>query len=117
MSDIVRKIKHENQIAVYFPIEADEVMAIGEKMVAINEEAYMNGYNWDAFLKSYLDAHHPELLNGLETDPEAGTYMALYAREETHKADKLIAIIKELISNPEKVYQFLEEQGEEIEWD
>jgi len=92
-------------------------MAIGQKMEAINEEAYMNGYNWEAFLNSYLQANNPALLNGLNTDSEAGTYVALYDKPNTLNADKLIEVINQLIHNPDKVYAFLKENGETIEWD
>lgn len=52
-------------------------MEIGKKMETINEQAYMNGYNWEAFLNCYPEIHQPELLDGIETDSEAGTYVAL----------------------------------------
>jgi len=117
MSDFVTKQEHDDQTAVYFNIEAEEVMAIGEKMEAINEQAYMNGYNWEAFLNQYLQINHPALLDGLETDPEAGTYVALYDKADADKAGQLVGVIKELIGNPDKVYGFLKENGEEIEWD
>jgi hypothetical protein len=45
MNDIVTKHTDDDQTSVYFNIGADQVMAIGEKMEAINEQAYMNGYN------------------------------------------------------------------------
>lgn len=117
MSDFVTKHEHDGQTSVYFNIEADEVMAIGEKMQGINEQAYMNGYNWEAFLNSYLHANNPELLDGLDTDSEAGTYVALYAEASSGKADRLIGIIKRLVNNPDEILSFLKENGEEIEWD
>lgn len=117
MSEIVTKNQHDEETSVYFNIEADEVMAIGEKMEAINEQAYMNGYNWEAFLDHYLEANHPDLLEGLDTDSEAGTYVALYETADESKADELVAVIKDLVANPEKIYTFLKDNGEDIEWD
>ena len=117
MIDFASKNEDDDQTSVYFNIEADEVMAIGEKMEAINEQAYMNGYNWEAFLNHYLQINEPELLVGLDTDSEAGTYVALYDKADSDKADKLIDVINSLINNPDKIYSFLEEEGNDIEWD
>ena len=38
-------------IVLLFQNEVEKTLAIGEQMNEINEEAYMNGYNWDAFFK------------------------------------------------------------------
>ena len=35
-------------IVLLFQNEVEKTLAIGEQMNEINEEAYMNGYNWDA---------------------------------------------------------------------
>ncbi len=39
-------------------------------------EAYMNGYNWEAFLNFYLEKYFPEVMTGMSSDPEAGMYAA-----------------------------------------
>lgn len=41
---------------------------IGKKMNELNEEAYMNRYNWNSIFNYYLSKSKPELLEGL--DPE-----------------------------------------------
>ncbi|MBR3901800.1 MAG: hypothetical protein IKJ60_09695, partial [Ruminococcus sp.] len=45
----------EDSISLVFYIENDKVMAIGEKLQEINENAYMNGYNWEAVLNCYIE--------------------------------------------------------------
>lgn len=45
MSSFASKHEQDEQFSVHLNIEADEVRAIGKEMEAINEEAYMNGYN------------------------------------------------------------------------
>lgn len=117
MDNIVTKFDQDDQLIVYFNIEADEVLAIGNQMEVINERAYMNGYNWEAFLNQYLQRNHPELLDGLETDSEAGTYVVQYDISATSKADKLVSVINNLVENPDKIYNFLKENGERIAWD
>ena len=37
-----------------------------------------NGYNWAALLDWYLAQREPALLEGLEHDPEAGSYAGYY---------------------------------------
>lgn len=104
----------EDVLSVYFNIEADEVVVIGKKMEAINEKACMNGYNWESFLNHYLLINQPELLDGLELDSEAGTYVVMY--ENLDKAERLVGIINDLINNPDKIYSFLNVNGNDIVW-
>ena len=46
-------------IVLLFQNEVEKTLAIGEQMNEINEEAYMNGYNWDAFFNYYLEEQAP----------------------------------------------------------
>ena len=52
-------------IVLLFQNEVEKTLAIGEKMNEINEEAYMNGYNWDAFFNYYLEENAPDILENL----------------------------------------------------
>lgn len=119
--DYVQIFTYENSddLSVYFTIEDEKVMKIGEKMNELNEEAYMNGYNWDAFLNYYLGKYHPEIKEGMDCDPEAGTYVAYYKSTPQNelKAKKLVEIIEDLIENESKLYKIVEEEGDKIEWD
>ncbi|HEY0030634.1 MAG TPA: Imm51 family immunity protein [Bacteroidia bacterium] len=119
MKDYVIKMKHEDSdnVTVCFYIEQNKVLDIGEKMNAINEQAYMNGYNWEAFLNYYLEKNYPELIEGLDGDPEAGTYVALYDNADEAKADKLVEIIENLIENEALLYEIVKNEGELVEWD
>lgn len=119
MPDYVKTDKSGDWIAVWFYNENDKPFAIGEKMCAINENAYMNGYNWDALFNYYLGVHAPELLEGLESDPEAGSYAAYYkpGEENEKKAGRFAQIIVSLIENEEELYRIVRENGDEIEWD
>lgn len=87
-------------------------------MNEINEEAYMNGYNWDAFLNYYLAENAPDILENMESDPEAGSYVAYFedTGENEQKAKRFADIIISLIEN-EEIYKILQDKGAEIEWD
>jgi len=104
-------------IAVSFLIELEKPFAIGEKMNEINEEAYMNGYNWGAFFNYYLSKYAPDVLEGLIDDSEAGTYVAVYelTPDNEVKANKLVEIIRDLVENEDKLYRIIQEEGENIE--
>ena len=65
-------------IVLLFQNEVEKTLAIGEQMNEINEEAYMNGYNWDAFLNYYLEENAPDILESMESDPEVGSYAAYF---------------------------------------
>ncbi|MDR1341112.1 MAG: immunity 51 family protein [Prevotellaceae bacterium] len=112
-------VKHENSISVCFYIEHDKVLAIGEKMSAINEEACMNGYNWEAFFNYYLPKYAPDITDGMDTDPEAGMYVAYYSLspENEARAEKFVKTITGLVENEEELYRIIREESEEIEWD
>ncbi len=119
--DYLKIFNHDDgSIALYFDIEADKILEIGDEMNEIAEDAYMNGYNWDAFLNYYLAENAPDLLEGMETDPEAGTYVAYYEEgtvENEDKAKRFADIIISLIDNKEALFKFLRENADSIEWD
>lgn len=121
MEDFVTKVEHEDfgEFSVCFHIEKDRIMEIGEKMNEINEMAYMNGYNWEAFLNRYLQINNPDILENMESDPEAGMYVAYFHSnaENGKRADKLVEIIKTLVENEDDIYDFVTTEGETIEWD
>ena len=62
-----------------------------ERLEEINENAYMNGYNWEALLSCYAEHYCPELLDSFEPDSEAGMYAAVFegSPEGEKNAEKL----------------------------
>ena len=54
MNNYIHTHKHENSLSLTLDVGANKVYVIGEKMNKIHEMAYMNGYNWSAFLDFYL---------------------------------------------------------------
>lgn len=106
-------------IVLLFEDEKEKPLAVGQKMYEINREAYMNGYNWDAFLNYYLAENAPDILQSIDSDPEAGTYAAYFAETEENeeKAKRFANIIISLIENEEEIYKILQEKGDKIEWD
>ena len=117
--DYVKMDKFENTLQVWFYIEQDRIMAIGDQMEKINVNAYMNGYNWEAFLDYYLSKYAPDVSENMGHDPEAGMYVAYYplSSENELKAEKFVKLIQNLIENEEEIYRIVREEGSEIEWD
>jgi hypothetical protein len=111
--------KEFNSLAVCFMIEKQKPLEIGNKMAEINEEAYMNGYNWEVFFDYYLSKNNPDILEGMEADPEAGAYVVCYelSDENRIKAEKFVKIIVDLIENEEKLYEIVKNESNSIEWD
>lgn len=109
----------EGSIVLLFMIEADKPLAVGERMNDIKEEACMNGYNWEAFFNYYLEKHAPDILEGMDTDPEAGTYTAYFdnTKENKQKAKRFADIIISLIENEKELYKILRKSGNDIEWE
>lgn len=119
MNEYVSVYKYRGWVGVSFNSEHEKPHALGEKMNALHELAYMNGYNWDAFFNYYLSENAPELLEGLDRDPEAGSYAAYYELNEENekKAERFAEIIVSLIENEEESCRIVREKGDEIEWD
>lgn len=109
----------KENISLVFYIENKNIMEIGSKIERINSDAYMNGYNWEAFLNYYLQKQSPDVLENMDSDPEAGMYIAYYENvpENVVKVNKLEEIIEYLIENPDDIYEIVHEHGNEIEWD
>ena len=119
MNSYVKVSESGNYFDVCFYVDEQKIIEIGEKMNDINEYAYMNGYNWEAFFYFFLEINAPDLLEGMKTDPEADMYVAYYdlTPENKKKSEKFAEIITSLIENEEELYQFLRDNGDEIEWD
>ena len=119
MQDYVKLNITDERIHVWFYNEDAKPFAVGQKMNEANPDAYMNGYNWDALFNYYLAKHTPEVLEGMESDPEAGSYAAYYdpIPENEEKARKFVEIIESLVENEEELCRIVREEGSEIEWD
>ena len=120
MDDRVRLQELDDCIAVSFDAGDEKIMAIGARMQEMCESAYMNGYNWEAFLNAYLEQNAPDILEELDSDPEAEMY-SVYINDtgDTGKAaaEKFKKILDDLFNNENDIYSFLEQYGDEIEWD
>lgn len=105
-------------INLLFEDEKPKPLAVGQKMNEINELAYMNGYNWDAFFNYYLARHAPDILASIDPDPEAGSYLAYFEEtpENEEKALRFADIIVSLIENQEEIYQIIRGHADDIEW-
>ena len=88
-------------------------------MKEINDNAYMNGYNWEAFFNYYLSEYAPDVLNGMNADSEAGMYVAYYdlTFKNEARAERLVEIIRSLIENEDELYRIVRDEGEDIVWD
>lgn len=119
MSDYLSVFQNRKWVSLCLEAGDSRVMEIGEKMNAVCPEAYMNGYNWDAFLSYYLEENAPDILEGMDTDPEADMYEAhwLLSPENEAKAKRFEGIIRSLLENEEELCRIVREEGGEIEWD
>lgn len=120
MSNLVNVVISDEYLSVSFDVAEPRIMAIGEKINEICDEAYMNGYNWDAFFNCYLAKNDPEILDLIESDPEAEMYSAFI--EDINDESKAMIkrfgqTIEDLFDNEDKILSFIKDNAEEIEWD
>lgn len=110
---------NNNIITLIFFVSHNKILKIGKKLNEINEEAYMNGYNWEILFNYYLEKYEPAIFEQIETDCEADTYIAYFELTENNKkiVNKFASIIENFIENEEKLYNFIIEEGINIDWD
>ena len=120
MADYVNLNIGEDYISITFNVGNNRIMEIGSRMEEICEDAYMNGYNWDAFFNFYLGQNAPEILDVIESDPEADMY-SVYIEEVNNEtkalAEQLAEIIDELLNDEEQILSFVKANADDIEWD
>ncbi len=110
--------EHES-ISVCVYNEHDGLFALGERINARHEEAYMNGYNWDAIIRFYVGQKDPELMEEVETDPEAGMFSAYmsFSPENLEKMKRFELHVRAMLSDDDELIAFVDENCNEIEWD
>jgi Immunity protein 51 len=108
-----------NSISVCVYNEHEGLLALGEKINERFEEAYMNGYNWDALIRYYVASVDPDLMNEVETDPEAGMFSAFmsYSPENLAKMKRFESHVRSILSDEAALMAFIEQNYDEIEWD
>ena len=55
MADYVSVFTCKNNVSLLLQASGEPVMALGEKLGTLCPDAYMNGYNWEALLRYYLE--------------------------------------------------------------
>ena len=113
-------IEKPDSTDVCLDIENPKVMAIGAEMQKKCSDAYMNGYNWEAFWRTFVCYKNSDILETMETDSEAGSFSAIFDGEDEEMrmlAKEFAEIVRDAIENENQIYDFLENHKGEIEWD
>jgi hypothetical protein len=99
--------------------EQEGLFELGERINARFEDAYMNGYNWDALIRFYVSHLDPELMDEIESDPEAGMYSAFisHSPENLEKMKRFETHVRTMLSDEQALMAFIKQHYEEIEWD
>ncbi len=108
-----------NSISVCVFNENEGLFELGERINAKFEEAYMNGYNWDAVIRCYVGNADPELMQEVGTDPEAGMFSAYmsYSPENLEKMKRFEKHVRAMVADEAALMQFIEANRDKIEWD
>lgn len=108
-----------DSISVCVYNEHEDLFALGERINEKHEQAYMNGYNWDALIRFYVGQKDPNLMAEVGTDPEAGMFSAYmsYSPENLEKMKRFEALVREMVSSDDELIAFVDAHVEEIEWD
>ena len=119
MAEYVKVFSTEKDVELCLYADSERLLGMMEKMEAACPEAYMNGYNWEAFWAYYLEKTDPDILSGMKTDPEAGMYVAYWplSSENEARAGRFEELIRSLVEDEEELCRILREEGDEIPWD
>lgn len=113
------EMPEHNSISVCVYNENDGIFEFGERINEQFEEAYMNGYNWDALITYYVNSVDSDLMTEVNTDPEAGMFSAYmeYNQDNLDKMKRFEAHIRTMLTDEAVLLKFIADNYEEIEWD
>jgi len=119
--DIIKLLEmpEHDSISVCVYIEHDDLFALGERINARFEQAYMNGYNWDAVIRHYVGKVDSELMQEVGTDPEAGMFAAYisYSAENLEKMKHFESHVRSMLADEAALVAYIEGNQDDIEWD
>ncbi|WP_232088955.1 Imm51 family immunity protein [Streptococcus suis] len=107
----------ETPDSIIFDLTDSNLMRISSKIEEIEPDVYMNGYNWEKLIQAMLSDCSPELLNGLEFDSDANTFIAYYGSNKLNNFLQLQAILAKWLEAPEELYQFVKKNGSVLDWE
>ncbi|MCA8990538.1 MAG: hypothetical protein KDA69_18030 [Planctomycetaceae bacterium] len=113
------EMPEHDSISVCVYCENDDLFALGERINEKYEDAYMNGYNWDALIRFYVGQQAPELMDEIGTDPEAGMFSAYmnYSPENLEKMKRFETHVRQMLANEARLMAFIDANLDDIEWD
>jgi hypothetical protein len=113
------EMPEHNSISLCVYNENKGLFELGERINARFEEAYMNGYNWDALIQFYVASLDPALMAEIESDPEAGMYSAYmsFSPENLAKMKRFESHVRAMVTDEAVLMKFIEDHCDEIEWD
>lgn len=113
------EMPEHDSISVCVYCEKEGLLELGERINEKHEEAYMNGYGWDALVRFYVGEEDPDLMEEVETDPEAGMFSAYmkFSPENMEKMKRFEAHVHAILADETALMEFVDAHYDEIEWD
>ena len=113
------EMPEHDSISVCVYNENEGLFEFGERINTRFEQAYMNGYNWDALIRYYVSAIDPDLMDEVGSDPEAGMYSAYmsFSPDNLRKMKVFELHVRTMLADETKLMAFIEEHYDDIEWD
>lgn len=118
-SIVLLEMPEHDSISVCVFNEQTGLFELGERIGEKYEDAYMNGYNWDALIRFYVAQADPKLMTNIDTDPEAGSFSAYtsFSDENLEHMKAFRQLVLQMVADEEKLMAFIETHYDEIEWD
>lgn len=115
----VRVLCYEDRYAIWFNQENERPFVFGKKITEAFPQVEMTPQNWFALINFTISKNDPKLLENLETDPYADTFLGFYigiSKENEDKSLRLANLILDLITNDDKVLKFIKENLKDIKF-
>lgn len=106
-------------VSATLSVTAPEVMELGQRINDRFEEAYMNGYNWEAVVIRYLREVDPDLSRELAFDAEASMMTAslVHSEQSVARMRAVESHLRAMLADGDALIEFIEQHRTEIEWD
>ena len=119
MSDYIEMGRTETDVTVDFYMTNDRVMALMEKLVAVDPDILMSSHDWETLWMYCIKKKDPDILTGMKSVLDMTGFTAIWplSPENEARAARFAALIRSMVEDGEELCRIVREEGGAIEWE
>lgn len=119
MSDYIEMGRTETDVTVDFYMTNDRVMALMEKLVAVDPDILMSSHDWETLWMYCIKKKDPDILTGMKSVLDMTGFTAIWplSPENEDRAGRFAALLRSMTEEEEELCRVVREEGGEIEWE